>query len=144
MDIAVVLRELDFEIEKLERIRAIVQSLEGPARRRATRPRTGSKTPAVIEIPAVTVSTEPKLIVVPPKKKREYQPRVRPLLEETRALAANIPAKPVFVPRSTLAKPVERQTQAVQVSPDALEATIRQKLLGVPAAGSVRHILAGD
>lgn len=144
MDIASIVRELDFEIAKLQKIRAIVQTLEGPAKPKAAKPRIRSKTPAVIATPVVAVSTQPKLILLPPKQKREYQRRVIPSLKETRALASKIPTQPVFVPRSTVAKPVERRAQTVQVSPDALEAAIRQKLLGVPAAGFAKRDLAAD
>jgi len=142
MDIAAIVHELDREIAKLQRVRAVIQSLEAPVGRKATRARARSKTPVAITAPPVVVGAEPKRLLLPPKKKREYKPRVRQLAEETTALAGNIPTQPVFVPRSILAKPVERQAQTVETSPDALETAIRQKLLGVPAAGFAQHALA--
>ena len=155
MDIGAILRELDLEIAKLQRIRAIVQTLDGPARPRVTRPRTRSKSKPITAAPPmrkakptlwtapVPVSTEPKLIILPPKTKREYQRKVRPALKETRALAAAIPARPVFVPRSTAARPVELP-QKTHPQPESLEAAIRQNLLGVAKQDLAQDTLAAD
>lgn len=123
MDMAAILQEIDAEIEKLERVREIIAGLYRPVRRRKKRPK---RTPPV---PAATARAEPKLVVVPPRTKREYRTRVKATTQIAGALAAPVSYSPVFVPRAiSLDLPV-REPKLNELDPTALEAAMRQNLL---------------
>ena len=123
MNIEGILREIDAEIDMLRRIRSIVEGLSGAAVKKHGKPK---RTRVVRDI-QTEPKPEPRLIVVPPKQKRAYTRRVKPLVSEPKALAAPLSVRPVFVPRSM---PAEPQPAKMDTDANALEATMRQKLLG--------------
>lgn len=134
MNIAAILSEIDAEIETLRDIRSIIQELSAPVRPlRRKRKRTSSQPQ---EIGHVELRVEvlpriellPQIKVMPPKQRREYRPRTKPVLEMPRALARAPSTQPVFVRRTVLeTKPV---FTAPGLNETALEAVVRQNLMG--------------
>lgn len=128
MDFSGILREIDAEIERLEQIRGIVAALSGPVLPRAER----ITQMAQAELVEAKVQ-QPELVVLPPKKKREYTRRARHAAETPRALATAIPDRPVFVPRGAAveaAPAVKQEPVEPEVSAEELEAAMRRRLLG--------------
>jgi hypothetical protein len=124
MDIAVILREIDAEIEKLESIRNIVAELASPIRKQTSSPKRVAKAAPEVIVP------EPTLIVLPPKQKREYRRQWKPAPEEPRALASKVPDRPVFVPKTEAPVRSVFKTESTAFNPEALEAALRQNFLG--------------
>jgi hypothetical protein len=123
MDVAAILRELDAEIEKLERARKIIQSLAYPPRNRRRKPRPTS-------LPLAAAATpEPQIVVLPPKMKREYRPRVKSRARIAVALAPAPSDKPVFVPRVEVSPPIATTPKTAEFNADVFEAAVRQNLL---------------
>lgn len=122
MDIPAIVRELDAEIDRLKRIRQIVQGLLGgaplPAVKQLRKPK------AVVKRPSAAT---PQLIVLPPKQKREYRPRLKPIVVAPRALAPAPSDKPVFVPS---ASPVVLIPNVKDIDVEVLETNVRKNLLG--------------
>lgn len=138
MDIEGILREISAEIEMLQQMREIVASLETPAvplrSRRGVRKQI-KNLELQQEVNSQEISTEaaPVLVVLPPRQKREPRTRVRASSQEPKALASSIPERPVFVPRVTKEvepKVVKAESAATAFDPAALEAALRQSLLG--------------
>jgi hypothetical protein len=142
MDIAEILFEIDAEIERLGRIRTIVEGLAWPPPRKQKKPRRRQPIPRelVIAAPRLTILPPkptilppkptilpPKLTILPPKPRSEYR-RKRKTVSEPRALSSAVPEKPVFVPRAAVRS--ELVTNATEFGLDALEAALRQNLLG--------------
>jgi hypothetical protein len=131
MDIAAILREIDAEIEKLERIRTIVEELLSPA------PRKNIRTKRRVPVEHKEVITEPKLIVLPPtlvlppKLKREYRTRYKAFVQEPRALTSVIPKNPVFVPKAEVVARPELVISTTEFNAEALEAALRKNFVGV-------------
>jgi hypothetical protein len=121
MDIAEILFEMDAEIERLGRIRTIVEGLAWPPPRKQKKPRRRQPIPRELVIAA------PRLTILPPKPRSEYR-RKRKTVSEPRALSSAVPEKPVFVPRAAVRS--ELVTNATEFGLDALEAALRQNLLG--------------
>jgi len=129
MDIGIIVAEIDAEIEKLRRIRHIIQGLSVPVRRLRREHKQVSVQPAQIGSSNSPVEIVPKIEILPPKKIREYRPRVRRALEMPKALAAAPSSRPVFVPRSAV--PISKAAIAVPtLTATALELAVRQKLMG--------------
>lgn len=128
MDIQQILREIDAEIEKLQRARAILEHLSRPTKKK----RLAKPKPARDQRPFRNeLIPEPRLIVLPPKPKREYTRRIKVRITRPTALAAPLSTKPVFVPRAMEpALQTEKSKEQRKISDDALEAAMRRKLLG--------------
>ena len=123
MNIELIVGEIDTEIEKLQRIRAILELFLKPQSRRTERPRLAR----VRRSPQIEIRPEPMLVVLPPKQRREYTRKVKQVVIEPRALAAPMSNLPVFVPKAAL-----RQSQPAKAAHDGgdLEALMRRRLLG--------------
>jgi hypothetical protein len=130
MNIATIVSEIDAEIEKLRTVRDIIQGLSLPVHRLpAKRKKRMSRKPAGAGLSMPPIKVLPRIVVVPPKQKREYRPRTRLAPEISNALARAPSTRPVFVPRAAVpnAKPV---IATPRLSEAALEAAVRQNLLG--------------
>lgn len=128
MDFQRILREIDAEIEKLQRARAILAHLSHPTKKRK---RARAKPARAQRSTKTEIVPEPRLIILPPKPKREYTRRIKPSVSEPTALAAPISTKPVFVPRATESAPqIDKSKEQRETNENALEATMRRKLLG--------------
>lgn len=129
MDFAPIVRQIDAEIARLKRIREIVEGLRGPALP-AVRAHIAEPVPAEV-VPAPV----PQLIVLPPRQKREYHRRVRPAVQEPKALSSAPFGGPVFVPKViAVPKPApkpafEKNAPAAISAVEALEAAVRRNLL---------------
>ena len=123
MDLASILLQIDAEISKLQRIREIVQTLAG-SRVSVRRPR---RSKAIAPV-SPTSASAPELVILPPKQKREYRPRLKPAPTAPRALGPAPSQKPVFVPRASVATPVEQNHAQPEIR--SLEALVRHNLLG--------------
>jgi hypothetical protein len=139
MDYGSILHEIDAELDRLMKIRAILSGLLQPApatqdtevataapavRRKKSKPQ---QAPA--EERTQVVVPEPQVVVLPPKQKREYRRRSRTHVPEPRALAAPRSDRPVVVQKS--ASPVVvRAVVPPAASSEEIEAVMRQKLLG--------------
>jgi hypothetical protein len=126
MNIEPILREIDAEIEKLQRIRLILERLLEPKSQESRRERVRVK-----GIPPAEVKPEPRLIVLPPKQRREHTRRAKPSVVEPKALAAPVTNGPIFVPKGALH--VSR-TARIAVAGNALEHVMRKKLVGARLA----------
>lgn len=126
MDIESIVRELDFEIEKLQRIRQIIQGLLSPARR--IRPGKKSAPKSIVLTQSAIDKQESRVTILPPKVKREYRRTIRPNSQMPNALGAPIPVRPVFVPR--IVPKHEHLSQAKELNLEILEAAVRHRLLG--------------
>jgi hypothetical protein len=123
MNLAAILRELDAEIEKLKRARKSIQELAHSPRNRRRKPRQASVLPAIVANP------EPQIVVLPPKIRREYRPRVKPRARIAVALAPAPFDKPVFVPRVEVSPPIATTPKTAEFNADVFEAAVRQNLL---------------
>ena len=123
MNIELIVGEIDAEIEKLKRIRAILEQLLTLKPQRIAKPRRAR----IRRLPQVELQPEPRLVILPPKQPREYTRRVKQAAVEPKALAAPMSNRPVFVPKAAV-----RESQPAQPVHDAtgLEALMRWKLLG--------------
>jgi hypothetical protein len=123
VNIELIVGEIDAEIEKLQRIRAILEKLLAPESRTIAKPRPARRK----QVPQIAVRPEPRLIVLPPIERREYTRRVPPVLIEPKALAAPASSRPVFVPKAAI-----REAPPAKVADHGinLEAVMRRKLLG--------------
>jgi hypothetical protein len=123
VNIELIVGEIDAEIEKLKRIRAILEQLLTPKSQRIAKPRRAR----VRHLPQMERQPEPRLVVLPPKQQREYTRRVKQAAVEPKALTAPLSNRPVFVPKAGI-----RESQPAKVAHDgsALEALMRRKLLG--------------
>ena len=123
MDFKRIVGEIDAEIVKLQHIRAILQELVTPKSRAVATPR-----PARVErIPSPEIKPEPRLVILPPRARREYTRRAKPTLVEPKALAAPMSTLPVFVPKTGI--PESQKPKSADTEVD-LEAAIRRQLLG--------------
>lgn len=136
MNIAAIVAEIDSEIEKLRTIRHIIQGLSAPAHsvRRKPKRSTSSQLPEINHVePQIEVLVQnevlPQIKVVPPRQKREYRPRTRPSPQIPKALARAPLTGPVFVPRSAVPN-TKLILTTPRLSHDALEAVVRQNLMG--------------
>ena len=123
MNIKLIVGEIDAEIAKLERIRAVLRELLAPKTQT-----TAKRQPARVKrVRPISPQPEPRLTVLPPKQQREYTRRVKPVVIEPKALAAPASNRPVFVPKAAL-----QETQPAKMTEDRseLEAVMRRKLLG--------------
>jgi hypothetical protein len=77
----------------------------------------------------VAALIEPRLVIVPARKKREYRARTRPAAKTPGALASAPSARPVFVPRAVAAPPASAPKPAT-LTAEQMEAAVRHKLLG--------------
>lgn len=135
MDFVPVLRAIEAEIEKLQRIRSVVAGLPRPSRllRRnlALVSQISASTPATPARPQRPERPEPKATVVPPRRKREYRARTRPNAKPQTALSSAPLNRPVFVPRSPAASAVAAPAPTpAALTPEQMEAAVRQNLLG--------------
>jgi hypothetical protein len=123
VNIELIVGEIDAEIEKLKRIRAILEQLLTPKSPRIAKPRRAR----VLGLPQIELQPEPRLVVLPPKQRREYTRRVKQAAVEPKALAAPMTNRPVFVPKAAV-----RESQPAKTAQDGsgLEAVMRRKLLG--------------
>lgn len=121
MEIASILREIDVEIERLQRIREIVDGLSWSPPKVAVKPNPKAE---VLR----QASQEPNLIVDPPRAKRVCARRPKPAREEVRALAPAPFDRPVFVPREALTLAGTEMKRPVFDS-DSLEAAVRKNLM---------------
>lgn len=133
MDFAPIVRQIDAEIARLERIREIVASLRGPA---LPALRVHTPTPAPVELaPPPPPAPVPQLIVLPPRQKREYHRRAPRVVQEPKALSSAPAGGPVFVPKAVVAMPKAAPAQTAEdsipaaLAADALEAAVRRNLL---------------
>ena len=139
MDVTEILREIDAEIRKLERVREILQESFGTSTRpqRKTRRRKTRSDNSVGSVRAVSppLPTAVNITVVPPKTQREYRRRMKLPSATGRAIDVAISSKPVFVPRAIVASSSKGPAVSVE-EPDLskLEATFRKSLLGASAA----------
>jgi hypothetical protein len=125
MDVASILRQIDAEITKLQRIREIVHGVAGSGRRSSSRKQRRLK-PTVAQ-PSLPISVR-ELVILPPKQKREYSPRVKPIQIVSRALGPAPSDRPVFVSRATIASRFEQRSDSTEVH--SLEALVRKNMLG--------------
>jgi len=125
MDLASILHQIDAEITKLQQIREIVQGLAHQGRRVSFRRPRHPKPIAIVPPASILV---PELVILPPKQKREYAPRLKPIPTVSRALGPAPSERPVFVPRASVTSRVE-PGPAPAASP-SLEAVVRQNLFG--------------
>src|ERR1700743_3426436 len=123
MDLASILQQIDAELTKLQRIREIVQGLAGSGLRLRSQKPPRSRRPAAVRAPAPSA---PGLVILPPKQKREYSPRVKPTPAVSRALGPAPSDRPVFVPRANVAFRVEQHRESTEVP--SLEALVRKNL----------------
>ena len=123
MNIELIVGEIDAEIEKLKRIRAILEELLTPKSQKIVEPRRAR----IRRLPQVELQPEPRLVILPPKRPREYTRRVKQAAVEPKALAAPMSNRPVFVPKAAV-----RESQPAKAVHDGsgLEALMRRKLLG--------------
>ena len=123
MNIELIVGELDAQIEKLQQIRAILEELLRPKSRGIVKPRRA-------RVPQIELKPEPRLVVLPPKQRREYTRRVKQATIEPKALAAPMSDRPVFVPKAAV-----QESQPAKAAHDGsgLEAVMRRKLLGEAA-----------
>lgn len=150
MDIAAILHEIDAEIEKLQKVRAIVSELSAPVRIQKKRTkRAGSATgppvsvvrkrarqrvytttgiqPDVIGQPATgVVAPQPRLVILPPRKVRTHRANLKAILPVTRALGGTLPGRPIFVPKASL---ISAPVPLAAFDPEAMEAAVRRSLL---------------
>jgi hypothetical protein len=125
MDIERILREIDAEKDKLERIRAILDGFSRTVKRKQTRTKRVEQQIAL----AVDHLPEPRLIVLPPKQRPQFTRRIKPRVTEPTALSTPASTKPVFVPN--IPKPDGKpRIEDSRVGESGLEAIMRQKLLG--------------
>ena len=123
MNIELIVGEIEAEIEKLKRIRAILEQLLTPKLQNRVKPRRASVRPS----PQVELQPEPRLVILPPKRPREYIRRVKQAGVEPKALAAPMSNRPVFVPKAAVG---ESQPAKAAHDGSGLEALMRRKLLG--------------
>jgi hypothetical protein len=122
VNIELIVGEIDAEIEKLQRIRAILEHFLVPKSRTTTK-----RGPAREKrLPQIEVQPAPRLVVLPPRQRREYTRRVKPVVREPKALAAPISSLPVFVPKAAV-----QESRPAKATGDGsgLEAVMRRKLL---------------
>jgi hypothetical protein len=126
VNIELIVGELDAQIEKLQQIRAILEELLRPKSRGIVKPRRAR----VRRVPQIELKPEPRLVVLPPKQRREYTRRVKQATIEPKALAAPMSDRPVFVPKAAV-----QESQPAKAAHDGsgLEAVMRRKLLGETA-----------
>ena len=127
MNIAAIVTEIDAEIEKLHRIRAILQGLSAPLHPLRPARKHRSSEPAEVRLPSPQIEVLPKIEVLPPKTKREYRPRTRPAPELPKALAPAPSTQPVFVPRAAVPN-TKALFMMPRLSGGALEAVVRKNL----------------
>lgn len=132
MNIEVILRELDAEIEKLERVRDMFLNLSSYTLP-AEKPKKKLDKKRTAPAPEVPVVSDPQLVVLPPKVKREYQPRTRHTAQEPRALAAPVSDRPVFVPRVAVVPAPKAAPEKPALTADELEKALRHNLFGSAA-----------
>jgi hypothetical protein len=138
VNIAAIVQQIDLEIERLGRIRAIIAELSHPRRAKTSKKRGQTE----LERPTSKLDPDPgpKLIVLPPKVKREYRPRLKALPRELGALAASVPEKPVFVPRVRVVASPVRQFVSAGSHTEALELAVRRN----PAAAGLLSLTPSD
>jgi hypothetical protein len=127
MDLAPILDEIDAELYRLAQIRRVVERLSAPPQRKRRRP--------IARVPAVrpTPIPVPVLTVLPPKLKREYRRKPKPMPRQPKALSAPISDRPIFVPRVAFTAARSEQAKAMEFDPAMLEAAFRQNLK-IPSA----------
>lgn len=130
MDFAIVLREIDAEIERLVQTRAIVASLATPVRspqKRTRAPLSQSAKP----VPAPQVPAEPRLVVLPPRRKREYAPRKSAVAPKPKSALGPAPTERlVIIPRPTASASPAKPAAPPQEAADRIEAAMRRNLMG--------------
>jgi hypothetical protein len=129
MNIAAILREIDSEIDRLERARAILSEVAAPAPLKQRRQLDKLVVDRPLVVPQAAIAP-PKLIVVPPKTKRGYRRTHKPLPTVPRPLSSAIPLTPVFVSRTAVPIESGRLTALMESDTETLESTMRKNLLG--------------
>ena len=125
MDLASILHQIDAELTKLQRIREIVQGLAGSGQQSSLqKPRNSMPT----AVPPSLSTSAPELVILPPKERREYRSRLKPLPTVVRALGPAPSDRPVFVPRASVPFRAEQDRGLPELH--LLEAAVRQNLLG--------------
>ena len=123
MDIKGILREIDAEIGKLIQVRSILEGLLEPKPKKAA----SQRRRRMKSLRHIEVAPEPRVIVLPPKQRREYTRRAEPRIVEPRALATPLSSAPIFVPKAAVPATHNERTAG---DDSALEAAMRRKLLG--------------
>lgn len=141
MDIAAIVRLIDAELDKLRTVRGILTDIstkhpvDRPSRKSATTKTRQAQSPSPpAELPMAV--HEARATVLPPKVKRSYGPRIKPVSHEPKALSAPMSDRPVFVPKATASTQVSQPGIALVAASqdlDAMEAALRRNLLGGPA-----------
>jgi hypothetical protein len=122
VNIELIVGEIDAEIEKLQRIRAILEDLLRPKSRTIAKPRRAR----VRRLPQIELQPETRLVVLPPRQRRESTRRVKQVVISPKALAAPMSNRPVFVSKAAV-----RESQPAKAAHHgSLEAVMRRKLLG--------------
>lgn len=123
MNIELIVGEIDAEIENLRRIRAVLEELLTPKPRRILKPRRAR----MRRLPQIEIQPEPRLVILPPKQRREYTRRVKPVVIVPKALAAPASSLPVFVRKAAVP---ESQPAKAAGAGSNLEVVMRRRLLG--------------
>jgi len=123
VNIELIVGEIDAEIDNLQRIRAILEELLRQKSRKIVKPRRDR----IQRLPQIELQPEPRLVILPPKQRREYTRRVKQAAIAPKALAAPMNNRPVFVPKAAVR---ERQPAKAASDGSGLEAVMRRKLLG--------------
>lgn len=136
MDFTPILFQIDTELERLERLRSVVSGISGKnprvtlsAPRR--KPKKKPQNQMLLALESIVTVVEPRVVILPPKPKREYTPRAKAHVEAPNALAGAVSNRPVFVPKAVVAlrsEPVAAQPKEVDLA--TLEAEIRKNFLG--------------
>lgn len=121
--IELIVGQIDAEIEKLQRIRAILEDLLTSKSPRIAKRRSARVRP----LPGIEIKPEPRLVVLPPKARSEYTRRVKEAVIEPKALAAPLSNFSVFVPKAAV--PESQRAKAADAGSN-LEAVMRRRLLG--------------
>lgn len=143
MGVTEILREIDAEIRKLEKVREILrESLATPVRSKRkskTRKLTPHKADQLASVIPLPVEAAVQITVVPPKRERDRRRRIRMPTPMARAIDVVISEKPVFVPRSPVANlPTGPASPAEELDVSKLEATFRKSLFGDSGAETSR------
>lgn len=143
MSVTEILREIDAEIRKLERVREILQESSGvparPKRKSRTRKAIPHKADPLENVISLPVDAAVKVTVIPPRRERERRSRIQIPSPIARAIDVVIPEKPVFVPRPCIANPSAGPANAVEEADvSKLEATFRKSLFGASDAETSR------
>jgi hypothetical protein len=133
MDYSAILNEIDAELGRLIRVRAILADLAEPAIKKIRQPRKKQSVKKAVPalaafVPDPMPPSPPKLTILPPKQSRKYERRVKPHVPELRAIGGTIPRGPVVVQKPDPAALAVSATSLPQ-APHSLELLMRERLL---------------